>query len=443
MGVRVPPFAPRNLKLLEKGSLKVECIEESTSFCHYDIEVPAELLTETYEKAVTNLRRSVRLPGFRKGKIPREVIRKRFHSDALNQAIEDLVVQTLETALKERETYPLIKPQITTHEADLGKPLRYRASFEVMPNIEAKDYRGLEVTNKKTEVTEDQVDAGLEHLREQHARFDPIENRGVSDRDFIIGELTATPTDGGRVEKFKTDLFEVGSDFYHPTLHEKIQNAEAGSELSFMATFPSDHSNTQWAGKTFETTFIVHELKEKVLPVADDEFAKDLGDFDTLDQVRTELRSQAEMRAQQNDDQYFRNELFDQLIAGNEFEVPNSLIDLEVRNRLQEIASDLQARGIDPNNPELDWQDFSVKQKPLAEKAVKTTILLDSIVKQEELKETEEAITEQIAQAAKAHDKSEKAIRAQMIKEGALERIRSSLRREKAVDFIKLHAKLK
>jgi len=420
----------------------IDYVEEGSSLRHFDVELGPEQLAEQFERGVNRLRRTVKLPGFRKGKTPKDIIRTRFHSDVLNDAVQDLVSQTVNAELEQRELRPLGDPRISKLESELGKPLRFRASFEIMPAVEAKDYEGLTATEQTTDVTDEQVDAGVTHLREQHARFDPVEDRGAQDHDVVVGDLSES-VEGGAERKHEGASFELGSEAYHPVLHEKLQGAEPGQELAFSAPFAADHGDAERAGKTFDVTFTLTELKEKVLPEADDELAKDVGEFDTLDELRAELRSQAETRAKEDDAQHLRNQLLEQLITANAFDAPSALVDYEVQGRLESAARDLQQRGVDPSQAGIDWNALRTEQRPAAENAVKATLLLDSIVKQEDLKETEEELSAEIERAAQALSKSAEAVRAQMMKEGTLERIQSRIRRDKAVDFIKLHAKLK
>jgi len=423
--------------------LKVDYAEEGSALRHLDFELPAEDLNDEFEKGVVKLRKSVKLPGFRKGKIPKDVIRSRFHSDVLEQAVRDLLNKAVHDALEERELYPLGDPQISNLEPKLGEPLKFRASFEVMPDVHAKDYEGLEVTEQKTAVTEEQIDNGIEHLREQNARFDPIEGRGARDHDFVMGELVETPSGGGADQRHEGVSFEVGSEAYHETLHEKLQGAEAGAAVSFSVSFPVEHGDPERAGKSFDVVFEVKELKQKVLPDADDEFAKDMGDYDTLDEVRAALRSQAEERARRDDEQHLRSQLLEKVIASNTFDAPASLVELELDGRVEAAARDLHHRGIDPRQEGIDWSKVRDEQRASAENAVKATLLLDSIVKQEKLEETEDELSVEVEKASKVLEKSVEATRAQMMKDGTLERIRGRLRRDKAVDFMKLRAKLK
>jgi trigger factor len=425
--------------------LKVDYVEEGSSVRHLDIEVPAEDLSQQFEKGVDRLRRTVKLPGFRKGKIPKDVIRQRFRSDVMNEAVQDLVPQALNEALTQRELYPLSDPRISQLESELGKPLKFRASFEVLPDIEVVEYKGIEAQEPKAEVTDEQIQKGIEALREQHARFDPIEGRGARDNDFVMGHLTETPAGGiggGGPQKHEGVSIEVGSESYHPMLHEKLQGANPGDTLDFVATFAEDHPNPERRGRAFDVSFELVELKQKVLSEADDELAKDLGEFDTLSELEAHLRERALEEARQRAEQELRNQLLKKLIEKNPFDAPESLVEMEMDGRIESIARDLAERGIDPNRAGIDWRGLRREQRAGAEDAVKSTILLDQIAAQESLKPSDEELDEEIAAVAKAFEKSPEAMRALMVKDGTLERVRGRLRREKAVDFVKQHAKL-
>ena len=423
--------------------MKVDYVEEGSSLRHMDIELPADDLNDQFEKGVRSLSRSVKLPGFRKGKIPKDVIRQRFRSDVLEQAIQDLVPKAVNEALKERELYPIDDPRVSNLESKLGEPLRFRATFEVIPRIEVRDYKDIEATEQKTVVTDEQIEAGIEQLREQNARFDPIEGRGAQDHDIVLGDLVETPSGGGAEKRHEDVSIEVGTEAYHKSLHERLQGAEPGAQITFSAAFDADGGDPERAGKSFDVTFDVKELKEKVLPDADDELAKDIGSFDTLDEVKAEFRSQAEKRAEREDEQHLRTQLIQKLIDANAFDPPETLTEREIDSRLEAAARDLYQKGVDPTKAGIDWNAVRTEQRASAEAAVKATLLLDGLARQESIEVTEEEVSAELEKASEALEKSPEALRAQMMKDGSLERLTGRLRREKAVDFIKQHAKLK
>ena len=423
--------------------MKVERVEDGNSLQHLDIEVPPEKLAEEFDKGVQKLRRTIRLPGFRKGKIPKEVIKTRFREDVMHQTVQDMVPLALGEALRKHKLHPISDPRISNLVSELGKPLKFRASFDVLPEFKAKDYTGIKVKKQCTDVTEEQIDKGVDSLRENAARFDPIEERGALDGDFIIGNLTERPADGGQEKKHEGVSIELGGHSYHKALHEKVQGARAGDTVSFSATFPPDHPEPGRGGKSFEVDFALLELKQKVLPELDDDLAKDVSDFDSLEELRTYLRKEAEQEARRQDDLELKSQLFDKLIAANAFDAPESLIEHELNNRLEEMARGLAQRGIDPQQADINWESLRADQREAGVKTVKATIILERIVAQEELKETEEDVEKEIEATAQSMNKSVEVVRAHLMKEGGMNRLRHNLRREKAVDFIKQHAKLK
>ena len=419
--------------------MKIDYQEEGSSLRHLEIELPEESLSEEFDRGVDKLRRSVRLPGFRKGKIPKDVIRQRFHSDVLNQAVQDLVSNALNEAIRQKKLYPLNAPSISNLESELGKPLRFRATFEVIPDIEVKTYKGLEVERPKTELTDEHIEKGIESIREENARFDPIEGRGAQDHDFVMGTLKERPQAGGKEQVHEGVSIEVGSSAYH----EKLQGREPGAKLNFSAAFAGDHADPARAGKTFDISFDLLELKQKVMPDADDELAKDLGDYETLDELKAALRAQGEARAAHNDEQELRHRLLGKLIEANPFDAPESLVDLELEGRVEATARDLHQRGIDPSQTGIDWQAMRREQRSAAEAGVKATLILDKIAQHETLEASEEETDEEIKRIAEAVEKSPEAVRAQMLKDDSLERLKGRQRRDKAVDFVRQHAKLK
>ena len=208
------------------------------------------------------------------------------------------------------------------------------------------------------------------------------------------------------------------------------------------ATERRDGGDPERAGKSFDVTFDVKELKEKVLPDADDDLAKDIGSFDTLDEIKAEFRSQAEKRAEREDEQHLRTQLIQKLIDANVFDPPETLTEREIDSRIEAAARDLYQKGVDPAKAGIDWNAVRAEQRASAEAAVKATLLLDRLAQQESIEVTEEEVSAELQKASEVLEKSPEALRAQMMKDGSLERLTGRLRREKAVDFIKQHAKL-
>jgi trigger factor len=422
--------------------LKVECVEEGSSKRHLDIELPVERVSEAYEKEVRRLSRTIKIPGFRKGKVPKDMVRTRFRSDILNQVAQDLVPDALQRALNEKGLNPIGEPEIGKLDLDTDKPLRFRASFDVMPQVEVGRFKGLEATERKTEVSEDDIDARLQSLRERAARFDPVEGRGIRDGDLVMGSVQEQPVAGGPPQRQDGAVIEVGTRSYHPTLDEKLQGAHPGDTVSFQATFPPEHRDREKAGKTFDVTVEVKEIKEKVLPELDDELAKDLGEFESFEELKKHVQEQAEAEAKAGDEQHLRNELLQKLIEANPFDAPESLIEHELDRRLEDLARSFIDRGLDPGGSGIDWRDVRERQRESATESVKATILLDRIVEQEAVKETEEEVDNEVERIAANVKKTPAVVRAQLMKEGGLDRVRRHIKRDKAFDLLRQNARI-
>ena len=284
----------------------------------------------------------------------------------------------------------------------------------------------------------------LDSLRERAARFDPVEGRGAKDGDFVTGTLHETAADGkGPTKKQEGVTIEVGTDIYLPDLHEKLQAAKSGDSVSFEAVFPKDHADPGRAGKKLAVRFDQMEVKAKILPNLDDEFAKDLGDFESLKELRNQVRKQAEEEAKHHADQYLRNQLLEKLLEANPVEPPQALIEHELDQRVEEMARSVINRGIDPSQANVDWRGLREGQRESVTRSVGATILLDRIVTQEGLQETEEAVNQEIERGAASVKKSPEAVRAQLMKDGGLERLKQRLRREFAVDLLRENARIK
>jgi trigger factor len=407
-----------------------------------DIELPVEAVTEAFQQSISQFAKRLKLPGFRKGKIPKDLVKTRFRSEILNEVVQELVPPALEKAVNQKGLAPIDEPRISKVEVEEDKPLCFRATFEIMPAIEAKEFKGLEATRRKTEVGEDEIEKRMEAARERAARFDPLEDRGARDGDFVLGAIQEQPVGKGKPNRHEGTLIEVGTNSYHPTLHEKLQGVKSGDTVSFQATFPPEHPDQQKAGKTFDIRVEVNEVKEKVLPELDDALAKDLGEFETLDELRGHLREQAEEEARHADEQDLRKQLLDKLIEANLFDPPQSLVEQELDRRVEELARSFVDRGLDPQGSGIDWRSVREKQRESAVHSIRATLLMDRITEQENLRETEEEVAREIENIATHIEKKSEVVRAQLMKEGGMERLRQRLRREKAFDLLRQTARI-
>jgi trigger factor len=423
--------------------VKIDYVEEGLSRRHLDFEVPEEEVARAFEAQAGELGRRLKIPGFRKGKIPKELVKSRFRSEILNEVVQDLVPRALERALTERALTPLENPHIGKVEVALGRPLRFRASFEVMPQVEVKQYQGLRVTHEPATVDPTEVEKRLEVLREKAARFDPIGDRAARDGDYVLGNLEEKVVgQPGSGHQQKGAVVELGKDHGFPMLDENLRGARPGETVAFEASFPSDHPDPGRAGKTYAVRFEVLELKEKTVPPLDDELAKDLGDFGSLAELRADVEKTALEQARQRSELALRQKLLERLVEANSFDAPAALVDLELDRRMEEAIRALVAQGVDVEKARIDWRGLRESQRAAAETSVRATLLLDRLTVQENIQTSAEDIEREIAELASRLGRSPDAVRAQLLKEGGLERLERRLRRDRAIDFLKQNARI-
>jgi len=423
--------------------MKIDYVEEGSCRRHLDFEIPPETVADAFEQRAAQLGRQLKLPGFRKGKIPKELVKSRFRSEILNDVAHALVERALGSALQERALTPLDDPAIDKLEVDLGHPLRFRASFEVLPAIEPRDYKDLPAKERPITVEETKIEERLESLRQRAARFDPVSDRGARTGDYVLGRLQENPQDGKGPARTQEGVFvELGPDVEYPGLAERLQGARTGEAVTFEASFPADHPDQGRAGKAFAVRFQVQELKEKFLPPFDDDLAKELGEFDSLaelkEQVRTTLGEEAKKEAERD----LRQQLLERLLERNPVDPPQALVENELDRRIEDLVRQLIGRGVDPQKTGFDWRGFREGQRGSAAATVRASLLLARIAEREGLRESEEEIGREIERVAAEIGRSAESVRAQLLKDGGLERLRARLRRDKAIDFLRQNARI-
>jgi trigger factor len=423
--------------------LKVDYLEDGLCRRHLDFEIPPETVAEAFEQRAAALGRQLKLPGFRKGKIPKELVKSRFRSEILSEVAQDLVERALGRALQERSLVPLGDPEIDKLQIDLGQPLRFRASFEVLPAIEPRDYRGLPVSEPAITIDEAKFEERLESLRQRAARFDPISDRGARSGDYVLGRMQETPAGGKGPTRTQEGVFlELGAEVAYPGLAEKLEGVRPGEAVSFEASFPADHPDRQRAGRSFTVSFEVQELKEKFVPPLDDDLAKELGEFDSLAELKEQVRAALAEEAEREAEHDKRQQLIDRLLERNPFEPPRALVEHELDRRIEDLARQLISRGVDPQRAGIDWRGFREGQRASASAGVRASLILSRIADKEGLRETEEETAKEIERIAGEMGRSVESVRAQLLKDGGLDRLRGRLRRDKAIDFLQQNARI-
>jgi trigger factor len=402
------------------------------------IEVEADEIKRGLDQAYNELKRSVQLRGFRPGHAPRSILERYFGDQVRGEVTQRLIRDYTDKALNENELKPVVDPEIVTEESDLSKALKFSAIFDVKPEFEVKDYQGLKVPAEKIEVTEEQVNAALARIRERMASFKKVEDRKITrDGDYVIVEVQAfdegQPVEGGKID---SRMVRLSKESLQHGLDEVLTGAEVGNAFSSLRTYSADYQESDLAGKSVEWRGTVKEIFDRSLPELDDEFAKDQGEFETLDELRNKIKESLSAQAKEDADAKVRQGLLELVMERNPVEVPESLIVREQRAMEAEIESTLEAAGI-PHEQALERaQQGREEMRVRAEKRARSGLILDAISEQETIEVSDDDLAERVAQIVTRSGRSRDQVAEYYQREEARAGLRRSMLRQKTLDLL-------
>ena len=402
------------------------------------VEIPASEVTRETETLIQKYQKLARIPGFRRGHVPPSVIRQRFSQDIKNDVVDTLVPRYFRKEADKLGLVPVSQPRVTDLHVHDGEPLRFKASFEIMPTIRAEGYRELRAEKPAISITDEEVEESLKGLQEQHAAFTSVEGRALADGDFAQVSLDGEPKDGeGKPVHMDDILVEIAGKNTMPEFTSNLRGASTGDERRFDVQYPEDSSDKRLAGKTFTYTVRVHGIKQKSLPELNDQFAKELGEFANLDEVRKRIREGMEAERKHNAERESKDKLVAELVKRNEFEVPEALVERQVDIRLERGLRALTAQGMKAEEiKKMDFNRLRAGQREQALQEVKASLLLDRIAEEEKIEVSDAEIDREIEALAKQSKQTSEEIRARLTRDGALDRIRNRIRSEKTLDFL-------
>ena len=422
--------------------MKVDYIEESAIKKALAFEVEPERVQQEIDTRARELARKVKLPGFRPGKVPIEVVKRRFKDEILGEAAEAIVNKVVFDELDGRGLKPLAPPKLEEVKLEEGQPMSFRAVFETLPLVELPDWRGLRVTAKGPNVADEDVEKEIDRLREEAARYDPVdEPRPTLAGDYVLLDLVWKPLDGGKGGHDENALIEIGNTGNHPDMNKGLEGLSQGETRTIEVAWGEDAA-PQIAGKTVRYTVTLKGLKKKVVPAKDDEFAKDLGELDSLAALRDKVREQLQAAEERRADRETKGALVDALVAKADFEVPEALVERHMTARTETLARGLAYQGIDPRKVGVNWRDYRESTREDSVKAAKADILLDEIARREGIEALESEVEGEVKRLAERAGKSREALRAQMAKEGDLSALAARIREEKTLDLVKSNASI-
>jgi trigger factor len=417
---------------------------ETTCKREVELEIPAENVEKATEKVARDIARIARIPGFRPGKAPITLVRRRFAGDIQGEVVQSLVPEYLEKALDEKKLVPVARPEVDKVEFKEGEPLKFRAIFEVLPEFELGDYKNLQVQVDEIEVGDAQVDKTLEEMRERAATFVPVEGRAAKDGDSVLIKLIGTPSGGGEPVQAENVMVPLGAEETLPVFTENLRGTTTGETKRFDARYPDDYPDPKLAGKTYDYTVEVQGIKEKKLPELNDEFVKDaagaegsqLSGVSTLEELRKKIRESLDAEKEHREKAQGRDKVLETLVNQHDFPVPEALIEGQMDSRLERVVRSLAAQGVDPRGMNVDWTALRRQQRERAIADVKAELLLDRIATAENIDVSDEEVEKEITALAERSGESATALRARLTKQGAVDRIKSKLRSDKTVDSL-------
>ena len=402
------------------------------------VEVPATTVDAAIERISRRYGRSVKVQGFRPGKVPARVVRARFHDRILRDVAQDLIPAAVDEAVAEHELQPVATPEIRDVEVDDGKPLTFTALLETVPDVDPGDYSAFTLRQKPVTVDAGTVEQAVERLRQGRAQLEPVTERPAERGDVLTIDLERRLPDqpGAAPEHLQGVRVEIGGDANPPGFDDELVGLEAGATRSFTVTHAENDAVRRLAGRQASYAIEVKNVQRPVLPDLDDEFARSIGKFDDLAalraQVDADLRAQADAEARNE----VRQDLLRQLANRVTVEVPEALIGRELDRRVEQVARRLLEEQVDPRQARIDWDAFREQQRASATEAVRGTLVLDEIAGREAIEVTGADVDQEVERQAALSGRTPQAVRALLEKDGGIGRLRAGLRREKAIALL-------
>jgi trigger factor len=421
--------------------MKTEFTDVSETQKTITIEIPSDVVDAEINKVAKGYTRQAKIPGFRPGKVPASVIKQRFKDQILHDVMHGLIPRAVEEALQERGIEPVDTPNIKDVALKEGQPLKFTAAIETVPPFDPGDLSSIALKQTAVNIDDAAVGQTLERLRERGAKFEPVEGRPIADGDTVVMHIDRRGP-GEATDHHDDVTVQLGAPGNPPGFDANLIGLAAGDAKTFTVHFPAEYPAEEFRDQDVTYAVTVKEIRSRVLPDLDDEFAKDLGEFDSLaalkDRIRTDMTGEAEDHAKRQ----LRTDLLKQLSQRVTFELPGSLVEKEMDRRLEEFARQLMQEKIDPRQAGIDWGQFREAQRETARDAVASALVLDEIARRENITVTPEDVDKEIEEFAERAGRTPAALRAQLEKEGGIARLFAGLRREKAVDLALSRARM-
>ncbi|MCE7793460.1 trigger factor [Salipaludibacillus sp. CUR1] len=407
------------------------------------VEVNSERVDSALDEAFKKVVKKVNVPGFRKGRVPRPIFEQRFGVEALYQdALDILLPQAYSEAVEESGIEPVDRPDIDIDEMEKGKPLVFTATVTVKPEVNLGEYKGLEVEDQSSEVTDEEVDEELTKLQEKHADLVAVEDGQVEKGDTVVfdfeGFVDGEPFEGGKAENYS---LEIGSGQFIPGFEDQLVGVKSGEEAEVNVEFPEDYHSAELAGKPAKFEVKVHDIKRKDLPELDDELAKDVNEeLESFEDLKKDVRTKLEEAKKQEADTAMKDTLVEKASENAEIEIPEAMVDTEVNRMLEEFGQRLQAQGMSLDMyyqfAQTDEEGMKAQFQDDAKKRVRMNLTLEAIAETENLEASDEDVEKEINQMAEMYQRSADEIKQILDMQGGTDNLKGDLKVRKAIDFL-------
>ncbi|MDO9351399.1 MAG: trigger factor [Deltaproteobacteria bacterium] len=403
-----------------------------------NIEIPLEQVTKEVESFYQQVGKQAKIKGFRPGKIPRGILERHFKDYVKSEVIQKLIQETYTAALSEKDLHPVSPPVIDPGELESGKPFQYSATVEVKPEIKIEGYIGLNIEGKKESPKEEEVEERLKGLQNLHAQLRTVpEPRPIQSGDHVIIDYEARmdnkPLEEGKAVDFTV---EVGSGRFIPALEEKLVGLNLEEEKEIEVPFPEDYGYKKWAGKTVSFLVKVKEIKEKVFPPLDDEFAKDLGDYASLEDLKAKLKEEIEKEKELILDRQLKDQMIEQLIQANSFEIPESMVVEQAKALVSDTKLRLASQGIALKNLNIPEEKLQEDYREVAQKQVRTYLILEKIAAQEGITVTDEEADERLQSISERTHQKFDVVKRYYEKNGLIPELKTGILTDKTLNLL-------
>jgi trigger factor len=430
--------------------MKTEVVDVSPTRKEIKIEIDAALVRSAYDRVTAQYAKMANVPGFRKGHTPRSVVQTRFKNEIRGEVLREIVPQAVQDAIEERGLVVLGEPDIHLDNSEalekLGaEPVSIHVHVEVLPEVALGEYKGLEAARRVRPVMDEDVERVIDGLREASASLEPVEDRGAELGDTVTVNFTGKFVDDAEAEDINVEEVDVelGGPGVQQEFTDNLLGVKADETKTFSVNYPEDFTSKGLAGKRVDYTADVTAVRRKVLPDADDEWARSIGEeFETLEALRAKVREDLEARTKMESENRLRSDVMRKLVETHQFEVPQTLVEHQTQHRMQTLMREMMGQGVDPRQTEINWDGVRDEMRGQAADDVRGSMLLETIAERENLAVSDEEIEEEIQRIAEASRQAPEQVRAALTKQGGTTSIADRLRNRKALDLIIENARL-